>query len=358
MRNFRNFLRDFTKKDLRIYQNRMIWFIVPFVLLFVAFLFGTIYQVAPSVNSFANVGIDFQGGTVLKVEAFGVDDFTGANYRQNLDIIKGVVEGENHRFRVAMEQTSGTSAIIVRYTNSRDGIDYNARERTEEMFLINNQIQADIRAEFESRGISNIETTVAVTGAAATSRLLNTMLLSLLITSVLILIYIIIRFDLFSGISVLVGLLHDAIMLLAFTVIFRVQMNSSIVAALITIVGYSFNNTIVLLDRVRENVSIAKTKREKIDVTLMVNTSVKETLTRSVYTTITTLFAIGMVAIIGVPAIREFALPIVFGLIAGFFSSVFVSPCLWGVMVEYRDRRKERKEAGVHTKAVPATSKK
>ena len=109
----------------------------------------------------------------------------------------------------------------------------------------------------------------------------------------------------------------------------RIEINSTFIAALITILGYSINNSIIVFDRVRENMKSSYAKNMSAED--IANKSVKETLLRSINTTITTLIMIGMIAIIGVRDIRIFAFPIIIGLFAGTFSSIFIAPSLWAL---------------------------
>ena len=119
--------------------------------------------------------------------------------------------------------------------------------------------------------------------------------------------------------------------------IFHIEINSTFIAALITILGYSINNTIIIFDRVRENIKFYANKRlngKLVKPAYIANKSVQETIWRSINTTLTTLIMIAMVAIIGVTDIRIFALPIIFGLLAGIYSSVFMAPTIWAMLAK------------------------
>ena len=118
--------------------------------------------------------------------------------------------------------------------------------------------------------------------------------------------------------------------------IFHIEISSTFIAALITILGYSINNTIIVFDRIRENSKSLYYKNST--ATFIANQSIRETLMRSINTSITTLITIAMVAIIGVPSIRVFALPIIAGLLAGTFSSIFISPSIWAM---WKDRKRK-----------------
>lgn len=176
------------------------------------------------------------------------------------------------------------------------------------------------------------------TSASVSDEILKSAILAISISLVLMLIYIIIRFELLSGIAAVAALAHDVLIMFAFMIIFQIEINSTFIAALITILGYSINNTIIIFDRVRENMRIYAHKRDergkKVKPAYIANKSVQETIWRSINTTLTTLIMIGMIAILGVTSVQVFALPIIFGLLAGTFSSVCLAPTLWAMLAK------------------------
>ena len=185
-----------------------------------------------------------------------------------------------------------------------------------------------------------------VNGSTAQKTLTNAIWATLAAVAV-ILVYIIIRFTVSSGLSAIIALLHDVLVMLALTTIFQVQVNVTFIAAIITIVGYSINATIVIFDRIRELKTLDSLK-DYTDAQLA-NRAVKDTLGRSILTTITTLVVIVILAIVcevmGVTTMAEFALPIVFGLVAGFYSSVFLSSSIWVYLRKLGNKIKSIKKA-------------
>ena len=148
------------------------------------------------------------------------------------------------------------------------------------------------------------------------------------IACALILVYIIIRFELWSGIAAVLALLHDLLAVLGAYIIFRIPFNINFIAVALTILGYSINATIVVFDRVRENA-----KRSPKDAfSAVVDRSILQTMTRSVNTTLTTLFSIILLLIIGVTSIRNFALPLFIGILVGCYSSVCISGPMWNLL--------------------------
>lgn len=155
-------------------------------------------------------------------------------------------------------------------------------------------------------------------------------LLAVFVSCIAMLIYISIRFkDYRAGGSAIIALIHDVTVLIAFYAIFRIPVNNSFIAAVLTVLGYSINSTIVIFDRVREN----KNKFRKHDTIELINKSISQTLSRSINTTLTTLFTIGAIYIFGVQSIKEFALPLIVGIISGAYSSIFLSGSIWYMFI-------------------------
>ena len=165
-----------------------------------------------------------------------------------------------------------------------------------------------------------------------------------------ILVYVTIRFEFTSGCVAIIALVHDVLILLGVYSLFRISVNINFIAAVLTVLGYSINNTIVIMDRIRENTRHSR----KETYGEIANNSIWQTMTRSINTTITTLLTIGMVYIIGVSAIKAFALPIIIGIVVGFFSSVFVTGPLWAT---WRDSAVKAKKANSASKAGAKKSK-
>lgn len=166
-------------------------------------------------------------------------------------------------------------------------------------------------------------------GATVSTELLFTAILAVSLALIFMLCYIGIRFQLSSGLACIIALFHDLLIMFAAMAIFHVEINSTFIAALITILGYSINNSIIIFDRVRENMRSVYAKNMTPEG--VANKSIKDTLLRSINTTITTLIMIAMVAIIGVSDIRIFAIPIIIGLLAGTYSSICIAPSLWAL---------------------------
>ena len=265
-----------------------------------------------------NLGIDFSGGLSMQYDmktAVNASDVTAV-----LDKM-GVVDN------TVQIQGANSNEVNVRIKNlDKDDVQ---------------KVQADFEAgvketypEAESIGDVNY------VGPVAGETLVRNAVISVLLAAALMLIYIAIRFDLNSGIAAVFGLLHDVLIMLSFMVIFRsvIQMNSSFIAAALTIVGYSINNTIVIFDRIRENAKKMPTiAREEVT-----NISIRESLGRTICTTVTTLITIVALCILGVASIREFALPIIVGIISGVYSANMINGYVWAFLEEKRRSRKAK----------------
>lgn len=355
-------MKNFIKKlkAFKFFQNRIIFYCIPMVLVLVGLICGTIFQLSPKYDKFANVGVDFQGGTSLNVSMTSDNpsvnvDMNAANYEYNVAIIERVLESKG--FTVATNQASGLSGIIVRYSNVAygnvagvDAVDYGDDSKVAELKALNDEIMEQIKDAFLSdekyAGIKEhlvIETTATMIGNSSSIKLLRSALIAVSIALAVMFLYIIIRFDPFSALAAIIALLHDVIMMMTFTVIFRIEIGSTIVAAIITIVAYSINNTIVVFDRVRDSVKPLKTANKRYDIAPIVNEAISSTFTRTFYTTLTTLITISMLAILGVSSIRSFALPIIFGLVSGFYSSVVIAAPLWGDLTTAWEKHKRKK---------------
>lgn len=179
----------------------------------------------------------------------------------------------------------------------------------------------------------------------------QTAIISVLVSLVFIVIYIWIRFELYSGIACFICLLHDLFVMIMFYSLLQIPINSNIIATLLTIVGYSLNATIIVFDRVREN---RKMLGDTMSFADTVNLSIHQTLTRSISTTTTTMITAVAVYIFGVDSIRNFALPLIIGILAGLFSSIFLAGVFW---VEGTKIFKSKEKGAKPVKAAKANVK-
>jgi preprotein translocase SecF subunit len=176
--------------------------------------------------------------------------------------------------------------------------------------------------------VSYEENTVDVTMA---KELGQKAIYAVLIASVFIILYVIIRFEWRFALAAVIALFHDAFIVISIFSIFRLEVNLPFVAAVLTIIGYSINDTIVTFDRIRENLKFAKIKTFD-DLAELVNRSIWQTMSRSINTVLTVIFAAGCLFIFGSESIRIFSLAMLLGLVSGAYSSFFIASQLWLIM--------------------------
>ena len=279
------------------------------------------------------IGIDFEGGTILTVT---LGEEVNTNYEENSTRIINTIESFGVQVSNHQKQTANNpeqNAIQFRYKNISNNDDA-IRE-------LNEDIRDAVDALYPERPYNVYYESI---GATAASDLLNKAGIALAVSVALILVYIIIRFTLMSGFAAIIALLHDVVIMFCLTVICRIQINTSYVAAMITIIAYSINNTIIIFDRCREYLKPLKKAQntKNIDYAGIGDMAVRDTFTRSVYTTLTTMVTVIFLAILGGETIRQFCVPIILGLVAGFFSSVFLAAPLWAAMSASFDKTKEK----------------
>ena len=260
-----------------------------------------------------NLGLDFTGGLSMQY-SLGADavqsDVEAVLNDMNVGDYTVTVQGANH------------DEVVIRLAS----IDQDGVQAVQEGF------EEGIHEKYpDAVGIGDVNYVGPVAGAT----LLSNAFKSVLLASILMLIYIAIRFDFNSGLAAVLGLIHDVLMMLAFMVLLRafVQMNSSFIAAMLTIVGYSINNTIVIFDRIREN---ARKMPGNLPREEVVNKSIKECLGRTINTTLTTLITIVALYILGVASIKEFALPIIIGIVSGVYSANMINGYIWAALEEMK----------------------
>lgn len=280
---------------------------------FVAFLFEGIVP-----------GIDFSGGTILTLDMG--KSFTATSLQGDVDKFmtdKGI-KGDR-----LVSVSSGNEAIL-RYQAYAD--DENA-----EM-----EMRSSLITELKKNYPDVKEISRERVGATAGKEMQMNALVSVIVACGLILIYIAFRFEFVFGVAAIISLIHDVLIMIVVMIITRTQVNSSFIAAMLTIVGYSINDTIVLFDRIRENVKKMRGKpRAEI-----VDTSFLETLVRTLNTSLTVFFTLMALYLLGVQTIKEFALPLLAGVISGTYSSILIAAPVWIWIHDAIDKRRKPKGKG------------
>lgn len=236
---------------------------------------------------------------------------------------------------------SGMNGVNVQTVGSSSSgkfqirISLNADETQE---AVENRVSSTLSGAFGQENVVTMQSDFV--GPKFSSSLLKSSIMAVGIALVLILGYIAIRFRFAYAISSIIALMHDVLMMLSFVMIFRLEVSSTTIAAVLTIIGYSLNNTIVIFDRVRENLR----ENKGADPEAMINWSVRQSFTRTIITTVTTLFAIVPLAIFSTGGIKLFAINLIWGLIIGAYSSNFIAPGLLIILHRYAPINKEREK--------------
>ena len=253
-------------------------------------------------------GLEFEGGTSTTVDFD--KDYTINEIDQEIVPVVEEVTGDNN---VQTQKVEGSNQVIIKTV----ALDLDQREALNQALVDNFQVDADtITAE-------NISSTVS-------SEMRQDAVVAVLTAAVFMLLYIWLRFkDIRFATSAVLALLHDVVVVILFYAVSRIAIGNTFIACILTIVGYSINATIVIFDRIREEL---RYQTRSTDLKLLVNKSVTETLTRSIYTNLTTFIMVAVLYILGVSSIREFALPLIVGIVWGAYSSVCITAALWYVM--------------------------
>ncbi len=282
---------------MKIIENRKIFFAVSVVLICIGFA-AMVFN-ANAGRGALNWDVEFTGGTSMEL------DMGGAFENDTLEDIVREVTGQTSP---QIQQVIGTNSVGIKLQS----IDSEMR-----VALMDAVTKTYPDAELtEANDISG-----TVSGEMQQAAIKAT-----LIACVAMLLYISLRFrDFRAGGSAIIALIHDVLIVLSAYALLRIPVNQSFIAVLLTILGYSVNSTIVIFDRIRENKSAFQTGHaaEKI------NKSVSQTLARSINTSLTTLFTIGAIYILGVQSIKEFSLPLIVGIVAGAYSSICISGSVW-----------------------------
>lgn len=261
-----------------------------------------------------NFSVEFAGGTSLTVEF----DKTYTLSEAESDIVPVIAEAAGiGEAGISVQTVSGTNEIVFKMPElSDDGTDDSQMSKVRT--ALTDKLGADVK---EANVISG----------SVSSEMSKNAIFSVILAAILMLIYIAIRFhDVKFGASAVIALLHDVAMVFCLYIILRLTVGNTCIACLLTIVGYSINATIIIFDRIRENIDIMRPK--KATYKDIVNLSINQTFSRTIYTSLTTFVTIFVLYIMGVASIKEFALTLMAGIIIGAYSSVCITGPLWYTM--------------------------
>ncbi len=291
--------KDFLKKK-----------VISFAVSAVLVLIGIGFMCANSVSgkgAFA-YSLEFVGGTATTVtfdKDYTIDELD--------EKVAPIVEKVTGDANIQMQKVQGSHAVVIK-TKS---LNLEKRE------AFNAAMEKEFGVDASTITAENISSTIS-------KEMRNDAIIALAVATLLMLIYIRIRFkDIHFATSAVIALLHDVLLVVAFYAVSRIAISNTFIACILTIVGYSINATIVIFDRIRDAL---KEKKKSEQLSDLVNQAITDTLTRSIYTNLTTFVMVVVLFILGVNSIREFALPLMAGIIAGTFSSICITGPLWYVM--------------------------
>lgn len=291
-----------------IIGKRKIWYAISSVLIIASLFF--------MVTRGFNMGIDFTGGTIMDLrfeKAVNINDVRAVLNEYNLS---------NSTIQLSGESSSSTESENVMIRT----VDLEEQERKEVMAGLTDKLGAYQVLREEK------------VGATMGTELIMNAIYATIISWLLIIAYVSYRFEFKFGISAVLGLVHNVIIVLGAFALTQRQIDSSFVAALLTIIGYSINDTIVIFDRIRENLKLHF--RKNGDIVELVNTSIYQTMTRSIYTVSTVLFATFALYFFGGDTTKDFAFALLIGFFCGAYTSIFIASPLWVTFRRYSDKKR------------------
>lgn len=302
----------FVRKDtkLKVIKNTKIWMIIPAVIVAVGIVFAIL-------NGGFNMDTDFAGGTMLQIDMEQKYDNT-----ELTNLVKEKT-GDANPIIQAVSGAGQENVVSIKV------IEQTTEQSTELYNAIAEKFGLDV--ENKTNLISKASISPTISGEMTRSAII-----AIAVAAVLMLLYITLRFrNVRFGVSAIIALAHDVLIVVAMYAIFRIPVNTNFIAALLTIVGYSINNTIIVFDRIRENRRYYKPNQTNE----LADDSIVQTLGRSINTSITTVIMVLMLFILGVESIRWFSFPLLAGFVAGTYSSLLVASPVW-VLLEKVGKKK------------------
>ena len=262
-----------------------------------------------------NYGIDFKGGTLIELRSINTDVSSIRNSLNDMKLGDVNVKkfGKEGDFLIKVEEQGNNNKLIPK---------------------IKQKLSDSLNSEINFRRVENV-------GPKVSAELLQSGIIAITLSLAAMLFYIWIRFEWQFSVGAIVALFHDVIITLGVFSLLSLEINLSIIAAVLTIVGYSMNDTVVIYDRVRENLG----KYHKLEIANIANLSINETLARTIITSVTTLLALFSIFILGGEILRGFSFAMILGVFIGTYSSIFVaSPILKFFKVSYKTLEKEEEK--------------
>jgi SecD/SecF fusion protein len=294
------------KKPVNFLSKKAVFFAISIIVIVGGFVMLGVNK--SSTGDILNYSMEFKGGTSTTVtfnEDMSIEDLDA----EVVPLLEKIT-GDGY---VQTQKVSGTTEVVIKTRT----LSVEEREEVSDVLYDNFGVTED---NIESETIS----------ATVSTEMKQDAVIAVIIATICMLIYIWVRFkDIRFATSAVLALVHDVLVVLAFYAVSKTSIGNTFIACMLTIVGYSINATIVIFDRIRENL---KTMAKNTDMAEVVNNSITQTLSRSINTSFTTFIMVAVLYILGVTSIREFALPLMVGIVCGAYSSVCITGALWYVM--------------------------
>ncbi len=291
------------KREFEFIRHRRLYYIISALIIVITIGGGLIQGF--------NFGIDFTGGTMMQIDM---------GKEVPVSEIKKIIN-DNDITADIVHAGEGNREIILRTTQSLDS-------------SMRNALLEDLGAQY---GITQDNVLAAEQfGPSVGDLLKKNAVRAVLIAVMFMLIYIAVRFEWKFGIAAVIALIHDLLVLIGFYGLFQIPINNPFIASVLVILGYSINDTIVVFDRIRENLKIMK--KSRLDE--LIDKSMNQTLVRSTVTSLTTILAIFILFILGGDTIKQFTLPLIVGILSGTYSSIFIASPVWYQINKFLDKPK------------------
>lgn len=309
LKNEKYYGRARERKAINFLGKKAVFFTVSLLVIASGFVMMGVHEMKGS--GALNYGLDFVGGTSTTAD-FG-KNFTIEQIESEIVPVVSKITGDNH---IMANKVEGTTQITIKtHTLS-----------LEEREALNTALKDSFGVEEKSITSQSISSTIS-------GEMRSDALVAVIVSTICMLVYIWFRFkDIRFGASAIIALLHDVLVVLAVYSVLRISVGNTFIACMLTIIGYSINDTIVIFDRIRENLGKIQGTASPERLAEVANESLTQTLSRSINTSITTFIMVFMLFLFGVASIREFALPLMAGLICGAYSSICIATELWYVM--------------------------
>lgn len=330
-------------------KNRWKFAIIPALIIVVGAIFGFIHQ---SNDGFFNFDVEFIGGTRMEIDLnqeFDNDEIAQLVQSATPENVNAVVQKGDSDTKVVIKVPSLGNAPVSENAVTEEIADETATvaNQASQIRTVDDEMRENVINALKEKYQITDDNIISINSASASfgKEVQTKAILFTLIAIICILIYIAIRFEWRNAVMAVIALAINVLIMASVYTVTYIPLNTTFIAAMLTVIGYSINNTIVIFDRIRENM---KTRKKGETISEMTDRSINETMGRTINSTITTLITIVLIYILGASTIKDFALPLIVGIIAGAYTSIFLASTFWATW----------KESDIQAKAIAAQDRK